>query len=117
MHQDKQIVLFSNLFWKWKYPFYNSVFAYHWFMFELQHVVNITQDQVEQQRHYWQEAIYSLPEIQGPADARLQKAAFLDRAVAGLLVDGFLMDPQTPISEYIFDANRKQVIDLTDQLQ
>jgi hypothetical protein len=30
--QSGEIVLFSNLFWSWRNPFYDAIFAYHWWL-------------------------------------------------------------------------------------
>jgi hypothetical protein len=42
VYQDDEVILFSNLFWKWKYPFYDTVFGYHWFMYSLADIERIT---------------------------------------------------------------------------
>lgn len=100
IYQGDEIILFSNLFWKWKYPFYDAVFGYHWFMYELGNVEGITPDQVEQQRELW---LSQLP------DHPLIQAALLERAVAGLIIDNFLADKNKPIVEYLVESTRGQI--------
>lgn len=117
IYQGDNVVLFSNLFWKWRYPFYDAVFGYHWFMYELANVQGISSQQVESQRSVWMDVIFGLPQARESAEAtRLVKAALLERATAGFLIDSFLMDTKKPISEYLNEATRKQVQGLTDEL-
>jgi len=116
-HQGDEIVLFSNLFWKWKYPLYDAVFAYHWAIFELASVPNITPGQVEEQRALWLNQILNLPQINQQKNGQtLIKAALLERAIAGLVIDGLLMDKEKPISDYIHQSTRDQVRKLTNSL-
>ena len=100
IYQGDEVVLFSNLFWKWKYPFYDTVFGYHWFMYELGNVRGITPDQIEQQRELWLSQLPDLP---------LVKAALLERAIAGLIIDNFLADKNKPIVKYLVDSTRGQI--------
>jgi len=110
VYQGRDVVLFSNLFWKWKYPFYDAVFGYHWFIYELEHVKGITPDKVDEQRKIWQEGLFSLPMIAGSeGNIKLLRAAFLERAVVGLVLDSFLVDPKRPIAEYSIDSTRGEV--------
>lgn len=48
IYQGDEVVLFSNLFWKWKFPFYDAVFGYHWFIYALEHIPGITTQQIEE---------------------------------------------------------------------
>jgi hypothetical protein len=43
------------------------------------------------------------------ANSRLVKAALLERAIAGLIIDGFLPDEHKPISNYLMESTREQV--------
>lgn len=117
IHQENQVVLFSNLFWKWKYPFYDAVFGYHWFMYELGNVDGITPDQVEQQRELWLSQLLDLPWVrESPQNLRLAKAALLERAVAGFIIDSFLVNKNKPIAKYLTDSTRKQARELISKL-
>ena len=117
IYQGNQVVLFSNLFWKWKYPFYDAVFGYHWFMYELGNVDGITPDQVEQQRELWISVLLDLPWVkESPQNLRLAKAALLERAVAGLIIDSFLVDKNKPIAKYLTSSTRNQVKKLISEL-
>lgn len=108
--QGDQIVLFSNLFWQWKFPFYDTVFAYHWVMYTLAQVPEISPDRIEEQRQIWLAAIAVLPQAQSAAQKKLLGAALLERAVAGLLVDGFsYIEEKNPIAEYLIDSTRTEV--------
>lgn len=117
IYQENQVVLFSNLFWKWKYPFYDAVFGYHWFMYELGNVEEITSDQVEQQRELWLSQLLDLPWVrESLQNLRLAKAALLERATAGLIIDSFLVDKNRPIAKYLVDSTRGQVKKLVSEL-
>lgn len=109
-YQDGEVVLFSNLFWKWKYPFSDAVFGYHWFMYELSHVRGIKLTQVEKQREIWLSELLNLPWVKkSPKNLKLAKAALLERAIAGLIIDSFLVDKEKPIAKYLTDSTRNQV--------
>ena len=86
-------------------------------MYELNRVEHITPDLVEDQRQIWLSSITSLPEmVSSAANGKLLRAALLERAMAGLAIDGFLMDQQQPISEYLFNSTRDQVRQLSREL-
>jgi hypothetical protein len=109
-NKSGRVILFSNLFWKWKYPYYDAVFGYHWFMYELSHVKGITSNQVEDQRKLWQKALVNLPSVKNNSkNKRLLDAALLERAVAGLVVDSLLVDRGKPIAGYLVNSTRKEV--------
>ena len=115
--QGDQVVLFSSLFWKWRFPFFDAVFAYHWFMFELCHVLDITPSQVEAQREIWLSEILLLPWAQEtPEHFVLAKAALLERAVVGMIIDSFLYDPTKPIAAYLIESCRDQTRKLIAEL-
>lgn len=110
IYQGDEVVLFSNLFWKWSYPYYDAVLGYHWFIYELNHVKGITPKQVEEQRKLWLNALFNLPQVKGSeANIRLMKASLLERAVAGVILDSFLVDKDNPIAEYLTESSREQV--------
>lgn len=118
IYQGDQVVIFSNLFWKWRYPFYDAIFGYHWFILELSHVEGITPEQVDEERRKWLEEIHSLPWPQeNPNNRRLACAALLERAVAGFLLDGFLMDPKVKITKYLVESERAEANRLISELQ
>ena len=118
IRQGDEVVLFSNLFWKYKYPFYDAVFAYHWFIYTLAEIKGITPGQVEDQRKLWLKEIYSLPRVKKSSkNKRLLKAAFLERAIGGLLVDSIAyIDESKPIAGYMVSSTRKQLKKLLSEL-
>ncbi len=118
IRQDDEVVLFSNLFWKYKYPFYDAVFAYHWFIYSLAEIKGITPGQIEQQRKLWLEEIYSLSRVKKSSkNKKLLKAALLERAVAGILVDSIAyIDESKPIAGYMVSSTRKQLKKLLSEL-
>ncbi|MBU3956920.1 hypothetical protein KKI19_01380 [Patescibacteria group bacterium] len=116
-YQDGEVVLFSNLFWKWKYPFCDAVFGYHWFMYELAHVKEIKPTLIEEQREIWLSELFNLPWVKkSPKNKRLAKAALLERAIAGLIIDSFLVDQKRSIAKYLTESTRNQVKTLLAEL-
>ena len=112
---ENEIVLLSNLFWKWANPYYDAVFAYHWFIYSLASTADISAVQVKTQRKIWLDQIYQLAVDRH--QERLITAALLERAVAGLLIDAFAyIDQEAPLAEYMAVSTRRQVLELTDQL-
>lgn len=109
LRSGEHIVIFSNLFWKYRVPFFDAIFGYHWFMFELSHVDGITPAQIEEQRGLWLEEIFSLPFITGSSDNTLLiKAVLLERAVAGFILDSLLTDSKKTIATYLTESCRDQ---------
>lgn len=124
IRQENQVVLFSNLFWKWKFPFYDAVFAYHWKMYSLASIPNITNDDIENQRKLWLEEIRRVVFSEGVSlikdDLRekLLNAALLERAVAGLLIDSVAyIDEANPHAEHMVVATRAEVERLIGELE
>lgn len=114
----KNIVLFSNLFWKWRFPFYDAVFGYHWFMYELSDVPGITPSEIENQRSIWFSELEKLSFFKnGDRNKRLLDAALLERAMSGIIIDSFLMDSSKEISRYLYDSTISEVLRLTKDLK
>lgn len=111
--RKQEVLLFSNLFWKWRYPFYDAVFAYHWFIYELQHQKGITPEKVKDQRQIWMDEMLKLPEVKDKET--LLQAALLERSVAGLLLDSLLLDTKKSIAYYLNEATRAEVKRFIDQ--
>lgn len=116
IRQDDQVVLFSNLYWKWKYPYYDAVFGYHWYMFTLQHVEGITPNQIEKQRQIWMEELLDLPTVVDKNQQRLLQAALLERAIAGLVLDSFLVETNHPLADYFTQTQRDEIVRLSEIL-
>src|SRR5258708_6572144 len=111
-----QIVILSNLFWSWRAPLYDSIFAYHWFIYHLNDVDMITPQKVEKQRSIWLDKIRNLPQTQGKENQKLLNLALLERAAAGLNLDALSANPDKPITKYLFEATRKQIKNLIELL-
>lgn len=112
IYQDsskEKVVLFSNLFWKWRYPYFDAAFAYHWFMYELAHVKDITPEIVENQRKIWLNCIFKVTEVSDSIQkTRLLNSALLERSIAGFIVDSFLCDPKKKISKYLYESSKNE---------
>jgi len=119
MRQGDEIVVFSNLFWKWKSPFYDLVFGYHWVMYTLGRIKDITPEQIEEQRRIWLAALTKTAEEINPQKGKIfLSAALLERAIAGLLIDGHAyLDENDPITKHLIEKTRQQLISLTQELK
>ncbi|MFV1917253.1 MAG: hypothetical protein ACC618_02120 [Patescibacteria group bacterium] len=112
-----QVVLLSNLYWGFRAPFYDSIFAYHWFMYHLADVKNITPEKVEKQRELWLSRIHKLPEAKGENNQKLLKLALLERAAAGLNLDALSVEPDKPLAEYLVRSTRDWVKKLVEEVE
>ncbi len=118
MWQGQEMILFSNLFWKWKYPFYDLVFAYHWLMYGLASVEGVTPEQIEDQRSLWLSEIRKTAQELNPEKGLvLVNGVLLERAIAGLLVDGHAyLDETKPITAHLITETRNQLVSLMKSL-
>lgn len=115
--KDQEVVLFSNLFWSWRIPFYDAVFAYHWWMLGMEHIPNLTNEVLEVERDKWKQKIYSLSNISTFNFKRLLDIAFLERSVAAMDIDRFMNDQALPASKIIYDGIRTEIKVLLHKLQ
>lgn len=93
----KEVVLFSNLFWSYRIPYYDGVFGYHWMMLGMEHVDDLSEDMLEAERQKWFSHLFSLPGVAGSQDEKHKLLfALLERAVLALMIDRFMVnaDPQ-----------------------
>lgn len=109
LRSGDEVVIFSNLFWKYRPPLFDAVFGYHWCILELNHVEDITPQQVDEQRELWQQAMMSVPFIkESEENQNFVKAVILERAVASFLLDSLLVDVNKPIANYLTESSRDQ---------
>lgn len=113
--QGEHIVLLSNLYWSWRAPFYDAIFAYHWAIYHLCTLSDITPKKVESQRQLWFSHIHSLPTLKTSSQKKLLTLALLERAAAGLNLDALTCDPKQKISKYLVDSTRSNLKQLLDQ--
>lgn len=114
-NDNKEVILFSNLFWKWRMPFYDKVFGYHWFMYELANVKNITTKDIDDQRSLWLNIIHE--DVSTEEDKKLLYLALLERAAAGLAIDSFLVDKRKNVANYLTDSTREEIKRLMGELK
>jgi hypothetical protein len=107
LKQGDEYILFSNLFWKYLTPFYDAVFAYHWFIYHLSSLKNVTPELIESQRQLWLNAIVDL--CRTTEERNLMNLALLERAAAGLNLDVLSLNPHDQITGYLFKATRREV--------
>ena len=108
---DNQIVILSNLYWSWRTPCYDLIFAYHWFMYDLANIEGIKPKNVEDQRNIWIKKMGEIAE-----DKTLLKYALLERAAAGLNLDALSIPTKRPIAKYLVDRTREITNDLIKEL-
>ncbi|OGH47663.1 MAG: hypothetical protein A3A51_03565 [Candidatus Levybacteria bacterium RIFCSPLOWO2_01_FULL_39_10] len=108
------IVLLSNLYWSYRNPFRDGIFAYHWFSYGLSDLPNIMPTQIDEQRRLWLEKINMLPK--NGYERKLLKLALLERATAGLNLDALSIDPQLKASKYLVSTARRDVEELIQSI-
>jgi len=103
-----QIVVLSNLYWSWRAPYYDAIFAYHWHIYHLSDINDMSPELIEEQRKLWLDKIFEL----FGKDNHLLKLALLERAVAGLNLDALSVDIKNTIAKYLIDKTRSSVEEL-----
>lgn len=97
---DGQIILLSNLFWGWRLPGYDAIFAYHWHMLGMEHVENLSPTMLVAERDKWLTHIYNTSPLSSPNNEEEIKhgqlrsqidLALLERTLAALLVDRYML--------------------------
>jgi len=112
--KDGQVIVLSNLYWSWKPCFYDAVFGYHWFIYNLAKLKNVTSELVNNQKNLWLSKINSLAKTN--SEKKLLNLALLERAAAGLNLDALSVDPQSPIAEYLVQITRGSIKRLIKEL-
>jgi hypothetical protein len=114
---EDKIVLLSNLYWSWRAPLYDAVFAYHWYIYTLANTVDgLTPEDIDNFRNLWLSKIETLPQTQGN-NTKFLELALLERETAGLVMDALTVDPNKPISEYVVNSTRQRVLELIHKLK
>lgn len=111
---ESQIILRSNLYWSWRNPFRDGVFAYHWFVLDLHNESNITKNQIDEQKQIWLNEINKIPKNEN--ETKLIKLALLERSTASLNLDSLSIDTENQISKYLVELIRNDVVQLIDEL-
>ena len=109
--ESDRVVLFSNLLWSWRIPFYDAVFGYHWWMLGMEHAEKFSEELLEKERKRWLDKIYQL------GDEQPIKLALLERAIPALMVDRYLMDQSKPSARIITQAARRELKNLVKELK
>lgn len=115
--KSHEVVLFSNLFWSWRIPFYDAVFGYHWWMLGMEHAKSFSEELLEKERRRWLDKMFDLPSAKKrPGGERLLNLALLERAIPALIVDRYLMDQTKLSAEIVAEAARRELKRLITQL-
>ncbi len=109
-------VVLSNLYWSWRMPLYDAVFGYHWHRFSLPGVSGITTAAIDNQQALWMSYLSTVPQKLGYSEASL-KMVLLERAIAGIVLDGLSADRHHPVTPYILDSVRDEISRLIVELQ
>lgn len=112
--QNGEVILFSNLFWSWRIPFYDAVFAYHWWTLGMEHAENLNEALWREEQKKWLQNIYALPNVKGREKQLI--LALLERVVAALTVDRFMMDQEKSSAELITKLKREELQSLLREL-
>jgi len=105
--KGSQYILLSNLYWSWRLPYYDAVFGFHWYQFDLAAKPTTTVELLDQHRQWWKQAIHQTINPSTPQEKRLLELAFLERAAAGLNLDA-LISP-TPVSRWLINTLRQEI--------
>ena len=107
--KDDQIIVLSNLYWSHRPVNYDAVFAYHWYMYHLSDLDNITQQEIEKQRQLWMKGIEETISPESKEEKRLLNLALLERATAGLVLDALSLDIEKEHAQYLVERTRDEV--------
>jgi len=108
--ENNQVILLSNLYWSWRMPFYDAVFGFHWHQYDLASSSDVSLSELLLERESWKKYIReNIP--QNEAELNLLNLAFLERAIAGINLDG-LISPSDK-SEALMEILRKEILDFT----
>ncbi|MCC6711638.1 MAG: hypothetical protein IT416_04800 [Candidatus Pacebacteria bacterium] len=100
-----EIVLLSNLYWSWRQPFYDAVFGFHWYQYDLANS-EVSLATLLTQRSTWKKYILdNLPQTE--LELQLLNLAFFERALAGLNLDGLIAT--TDKSEALMELTREEI--------
>lgn len=100
-----EVILLSNLYWSWRLPFYDAVFGYHWYQYDLANA-SVELETLLEQRKTWKEYILNnVPKNE--AEFNSLNLAFIERALAGLNLDG-LITP-TEKSQALMELTREEL--------
>lgn len=83
-----KIVLFSNLFWKYRWPLYDLVFAYEWYLLSIAHE---DIEKIKEQMKWWKKRMSNTKEAK--KQSKKYYLALLERMVVALNLD-ILMVPK-----------------------
>jgi len=118
IYQGEQVVLFSNLFWKWKHRFYDAIFAYHYCMIGLSQIKGVNKEVFDSQRKLWLDKIYGLPLIESEDDKRMINVALLERMLACLLIDGIMfVNESSEVADHLIGTTRSEIGRLLEALK
>jgi hypothetical protein len=84
-----QVVMFSNLFWTYRWPLYDFVFGYMWLMMEIAH---LSEQEIKAQMQLWQEEMKQTETVKKYPE-KVLNIALLERAVGAFNLD-FLLIPE-----------------------
>lgn len=105
-----QYVVLSNLYWSWRAPYYDAVFGFHWYQFDLAALPETTVEELDQHRRWWKTEIEKAVAPANSHEKRLLELAFLERAAAGVNLDGLLAD--TPVTRWLMQTLRQEINEL-----
>jgi len=102
---NNKIILLSNLYWSWRQPFYDAVFGFHWYQYDLANS-EVSLATLLTQRSTWKKYILdNLPQTE--LELQLLNLAFFERALAGLNLDGLIAP--TDKSEALMELTREEI--------
>lgn len=107
--KDGQVLLLSNLYWSYRPASYDAVFGYHWYMYHLSDLEDISQQDIEEQRQLWMDGIWKTVKPEDKNEEKLLNLALLERATAGLVLDALSLDTEKEHSKFLVERTRDEV--------
>ncbi|KKT92707.1 MAG: hypothetical protein UW95_C0030G0022 [Parcubacteria group bacterium GW2011_GWC1_45_14] len=111
LQKGPHVYLFSNIYWGWRHPYADAVFAFHWSLLNMQWLDDLTPSKVQKEIDRWHQIT-----IQKLGNSPHLSLAFLERSIAALLFDLLFLNPLRPQGKMILHALRLQASDLMKNL-
>ncbi|OGC78179.1 hypothetical protein A2619_01825 [candidate division WWE3 bacterium RIFOXYD1_FULL_39_9] len=106
--KDKAVV-FSNLYWSWRYPYYDLVFGFHYFKYFLANTSSVTREIYMTNSQLWQECMVKTAKSLSNFDEKTLNAAILERLLAGLNLDYLTVGRDKPMFNILLDETRAEI--------
>lgn len=104
-----QIVVLSNLYWGFRPPLYDAVFAAHWHLLSMASM-GISESEWLSAKRLWRDQleVYASNIFSVPGHLEL---SLIERTLAAFNLDSLNLNPNSPTTRFVLDEYRKELID------